>query len=144
MYYRGSFFLRALAALMLVGFLVLGAALIFQAGRATGFSLGLSSTGSEVLLPGPQPWGMYPGAPFMLLLALLCFGGLFFMFFFAVAGIFRRKHWKAHGMHRHPKEWDEAYAARGGTPPWWREQKPDEASPVADEAPGDVQVNPEG
>ncbi len=143
MYYRGSFFFRALAALMLVGFLVLGAALIFQAGRATGFSLGVASGGSDVLLPGAQPFGMYPGGPFMLFLGFVCLAGLAFPFFFAMMGIFGRKRWKAHGMHGHPKEWDEAYAARWGTPPWWREPKPEDTPPGGKEAADDVQVDPE-
>ena len=136
MYYRGSFFFRTLAVLLMVGFLVLGAALIFQAGRATGYSLGLASGSAEVLIPGAQPIGMFPSAPFMILLALLCLGGMSFLFFFAMMGIFGRKRWQAYGRHKHTHDWDAAHTAHWGTPPWWRERKPDEPSPGAAESQG--------
>jgi hypothetical protein len=136
MYYRGSFFFRALAAMLLLIFLVVGAALIFQAGSATGYTLGLSAGGSEAALPGAQPWGMSLSGPFMLLLALMCFGGLSFLVFFGLLGILGRKRWMVHATRRHPGDWDQAHAAHWGTPPWWRERKPEEQSQGSAEDPG--------
>jgi hypothetical protein len=96
MFRTGSFFLRLLFGLILIGALVWGASAIFQAGQAQGYALGLSqgSAANPEITPGVQPpmvpyygywpfarpyFGFFPFFGLLLLipLAFLLFGLLF-------------------------------------------------------------------
>ena len=140
MFYRGSFFFRALAALLLVGGLIIGGLLIFQAGQAMGYTQGATMAGGETpALPPGAPyysgyaWPHFGFFPFMLL-PLLCLGGLALLAFGAIGGFFRRHAWGYppkgpqsdaawQGWHEHPHPW--------GPPPWAKQ--PQAAEPGAEE-----------
>jgi hypothetical protein len=140
MFFRGSFFFRALAALLVVGVLIIGGMLIFQAGQSQGYALGAASAGGEVpALPSGVPY--YPAYmgphfgffPFMLL-PFLCLGGLVLFAFAAMGGFFRHRHWGYapggphseaawQGWHEHTHPW--------GPPPWAKQptSEPEAAEP---------------
>ena len=140
MFYRGSFFFRALAALLVVGGLIIGGVLIFQAGQAMGYSQGAAlASGEAPALPPSAPY--YPGYawphfgffPFMLF-PLFCLGGLALLAFFAIGGFFRRHAWGYppqgpqpgaawYGWHEHSHPW--------GPPPWAKQ--PQTTEPGAEE-----------
>jgi hypothetical protein len=107
MFGRGSIVLRILGTLVLIGVLVAAGALIFQAGQAQGYALGLAASGKvgqNVAPAVPAPYPYYPGYwgpgflgprfffPFGPLFGLLFFGGVVF-FFFVVGGLFRARRW---------------------------------------------------
>jgi hypothetical protein len=103
MFYRGSFFVRILLALVLLGVLAVGGYLIFQAGQAQGYALGQAAAGQApgaqaLPYPGYFPYPMYyRGFIFPPFFGLFCLGGLLFLFFIALGGFFRPRYW-----HRHP------------------------------------------
>lgn len=117
--FRGNFFFRAIAALILVGLLAAGGYFIFQAGQAQGYAMGVAASAASAapggsssgvapsvpVQPGVAPY-MYPGyyypgfyrphfffpfwGPFGLLIPLL--------FFFLIIGLFRAIFWRrGHG-----------------------------------------------
>ncbi|HLE14552.1 MAG TPA: hypothetical protein VI776_07375 [Anaerolineales bacterium] len=122
MFYRGSFFIRFLLVLVLLGVLAAGGYLIFQAGQAQGYALGQAAAGDPpgaqaLPYPGYFPYMMpYRGFFFPPFFGLLCVGGLLFVFFLAAGGLFRPHHWRHtphdpyhehwHGWHegKHPGE----------------------------------------
>jgi len=109
MYRRGSLVFRILGVLVLIGILVAAGTLIYQAGQAQGYALGVATGGNDPstgtpstpVYPGYGP-GYWPGFyrpfffPFGPLLGLFFWGGLFFLFFFGIGGLFRRG-WRQHG-----------------------------------------------
>jgi hypothetical protein len=127
MFYRGSFFLRVLAALLLIGGLVIGGVLIFQAGQAIGYTQGAALSYGEVPAQPPgapyypgYAWPQFGFFPF-LILPLLCLGGLALLAVLALGGFFRYRVWGCppkgaqtgaawQGWHAHPHPW--------GPPPW--------------------------
>jgi hypothetical protein len=113
MFRRGFFVFRLLAALLLMGVLIIAGFMVFRAGEAQGFALGAASAAgadSAFVVP-PQAvtthplymrgWTGYYGmhfSPFGPLFGLLCFGGFaFFFLFFVVGGFFRHRAWHHHG-----------------------------------------------
>jgi hypothetical protein len=102
MFFRGRFLFRFLAALLLIGILVGGAVMLYQAGMAQGYAMGVAASGKAVQPPSAgMPYyypGFYPGfwrpgffwpGPFF---GLFFFGGLIFLFFF-IGGLFRARAW---------------------------------------------------
>ena len=131
MFARGSIFIRALFALLLVALLVAGGYFIYQAGQAQGYAQGVAASGAELPSPGaPQPY--YPGYPyyrpyfgFFPFFPLLCIGGLALFFLFAVGGIFRRMFWHGRGWYgrnwyTNPEDREAWESGTWGGPPWVR------------------------
>ena len=135
MFHRGSFFIRALAFFVIAGIFIGGGILIYQAGQAQGYALGLAAGSSESLAPGGLP---YPGyylpylqphfgfSPFGPLLGMLAFGALLFLFFGLMGAMFRPHAWR---MGHHPGSWQGGPAGPHpwGPPPAAKEQSPEEA-----------------
>jgi hypothetical protein len=139
MSHRGSFFLRALGVLILIGALLAGGTLIFRAGQAQGYSMGAAAAsqaasaetpGTAQLVPyGPGYWpyyarphfGFYPFFPFGGLCGSIL---LVLLVLFALRLIFRPRHWFYHG--KGPGDWGNPPHSWGphpwGPPPWMRDQ----------------------
>jgi hypothetical protein len=131
---RGSFFIRLLGALLMLGVLFAVGMLAFRAGQAQGYALGSTVSGGEtsippIMVPGLTPaggpiysiWGwphlgLFP-APF---LSLFCLIGLGFMFLFALGAIFRPRHWYRHCGDPQSNDWHGHWHA--GPPPWVKEK----------------------
>lgn len=100
--FRGSIIFRVLASLLLVGALVAAGIMLFQAGQAQGYAMGLAADG-KTISPPAGPGMMVPGYGYG-------FGywrphffpfGLFFcliplLFFFLFGGLFRAFAWRMH------------------------------------------------
>jgi hypothetical protein len=122
---RGSFFLRALGALILIGVLLAGGVLLYQAGQAQGYQMGVAAAsqaaggetpGTAPMVPyGPGYWpysrgphfGFFPFFPF----GWLC-GSIFLVLLvlFALRMIFWPRRWHHHGKgpggwEGHPHPW---------------------------------------
>ena len=137
---RGSFFLRSLGVLILIGVLLAGGALLFQAGQAQGYQIGVAAAGQAVNgeTPGTAPlvpygrgyWPYYARPPFGFF-PFFPFGGLcgsilmVLLVLFALRLIFRPRHWFYHG--KGPGDWGEHPHEWGphpwGPPPWTRDQQ---------------------
>ena len=129
MFQRGSIILRVFATLLLVGLLVAAGFMIFRAGQAQGYAMGVAqaANGQQVApgtngAPGTLPW-MYPGSlpgywPGYYYRPHFFFGPLFgifffFLFFFLIGGLFRRAWgwgrphgpWGHHYYGPHPHGW---------------------------------------
>jgi hypothetical protein len=100
MFRAGSFFVRLLVVLLLIGGLAAGGAALYQAGQAQGYALGIAAAdGDQLAQPPAAPF--YPGyymprpfffplwAPFGIFFSI----GMFFLFFFMVGGLFRFLFW---------------------------------------------------
>jgi hypothetical protein len=152
MFHKGHFILRLFGALLLIAALVGGGALLFRAGQAQGYAIGLANSAAEQLAPGANPApGAVPGPfygygyyrpHFMPFFAPFGFlgGGLIVLFFFLfVGGIFRMFAWRRHAM------WHTGYGSHGPwsggphpwggpTPPWASQpgdpNKPAQAQPT--------------
>jgi hypothetical protein len=133
---RGSFFLRALGALVLIGVLAAGGALLFQAGQAQGYQMGVtaasSATGGETqgatpLVPyGPAYWPYYARPHFGFFpFGWLC-GSILMVFLalFALRLVLWPRRWYHHG--KGPGDWGD-HPHPWGPPPWMREQPRPEA-----------------
>jgi hypothetical protein len=130
MFHRGHFVLRILGALLLIGVMIAGGALLFRAGQAQGYALGAATAANQIAAPNangaPAPNGVMPG-PFYprgpygygysygfgphfmpLFFPFGFFGiGLFVLFLFLIGGVFRIFAFRRHMMwHRHPEGWD--------------------------------------
>jgi hypothetical protein len=126
MFRTGSFFLRLLGFLVLVGLLIAGGALIYQAGQNQGYLLGQAAAGAEApagVQPAPLAPGYLPYYYYRPHFGFFPFGGFFGLFlgalliFFLLRLVFWPRHWGYHGWghryggwHDHPHEW--------GGPPW--------------------------
>jgi hypothetical protein len=120
MFSRGSFVIRLLLALLFLGALAAAGVMLYQAGQAQGYALGLASgeagTGTQVQ---PPAGAFYPGYyyhrpfffPFFPFFGFLFWGGLIFFGFLLLGRLFRPRHWQYGG----PHSWGEA-------PPWARRQ----------------------
>lgn len=139
MFRRGSFFLRVLGALILMGVVLAGGVVLFQAGQSQGFQMGMaaasSTAGNETqgtmpLVPyGPGYWPYY-ARPHFGFSPFFPFGGLcgsilmVLLALFALRLIFWPRRWLYHGngpgaWGNHPHPW--------GPPPWMKEQPQPEA-----------------
>lgn len=133
MFRAGSFFLRALLALVLLAAVVGGGALAFQAGYNQGYAQGAAVTldgdGPQVLPSVPLRPGMFPFAmPYHYgFFAPFHFGGVFFcgglIFLLLLVFAFRPRPWRHAAMWAHHGPW--------GPPPWAQGQQPP-ASPQAE------------
>jgi hypothetical protein len=128
---RGSFFLRLLGALILTGALLAGGALLFRAGQAQGYQMGVTAGAAAngetpetapvvpyspgywpaygPYYPGPH-FGFFPFAPFGGLCGSIL---LVFLALFALRLIFRPRFWG------HPGYWH-GHPHPAGGPPWTR------------------------
>jgi len=146
---RGSFFLRSLGVLILIGLLLAGGALLFRAGQVQGYQMGAAaSAAASSEAPGTSPavpygpgywpgyWPHYPG-PHFGFTPFFPFGGLcgsillVLLVLFALRLIFRPRHWFYPG--KGPGGWGEhphAWGSHGwGPPPWMKDQPPAESGP---------------
>jgi hypothetical protein len=143
---RGSFFLRGLGVLILIGALLAGGLLLFRAGQTQGYQMGAAAASAvasgETPAPAPvTPYGpayrpYYPG-PHFGFFPFFPFGWLcgsillVLLVLFAFRLIFRPHHWFYHGKGpggwgEHPHEW----GSHGwGPPPWTRDQPQSETGP---------------
>jgi hypothetical protein len=105
---RGSTIFRIFAAIVMLAILVGAGVMIFQAGQAQGYALGLANSGKELApqVPGPAPYfaPYYYGRPYFGFWPHLFFFplGLFFfglLFLFLIGGIFRRRWWGRWGQY---------------------------------------------
>ena len=146
MSHRGSFFLRFLGVLILVGILLAGGALLYRAGQTQGYQMGAAAAssaaegetpGTAPLVPyGPGYWPYYP-RPHFGLFPFFPFGGLcssillVLLVLFALRLIFWPRHWFYHGKGpggwgEHPHEWG---SHPWGPPPWTKDQPGSETEP---------------
>jgi hypothetical protein len=138
MFRCGSFFVRIVGALLLVGVLFAVGALAFQAGQAQGYALAMTRSGEELTtpsagIPGLAYWGQpYFGMLPSPYLGVLCLFGLGLIFLFALGTIFRPWGWYGHsrGWHADWKGWHEAPPPDSG--PWAKEKEapPTESNPA--------------
>ena len=149
MFHKGHFVFRLLGTLLLIALLVGGGALLFRAGQAQGYTLGLAASGSQLTSPGANPapggapmpfygYGFYRPhfMPFFGPLGFLG-GGLALLFFFMVTGaifrMFAMRHFLWHAGTHGP--WAGGPHGWGGhTPPWAQQPaapKPGEPQPTA-------------
>lgn len=139
MSYRGSFFLRGLGVLILVGILAAGGVLLYQTGQAQGYQMGAAAAsaaasgeapGTAPLAPyGPGYWPYYARPPFGFFpffpFGALCGSILLVLFgLFALRLIFRPRHWFDPG--KGPGDWGEHPHEWGfhpwGPPPWMKDR----------------------
>jgi hypothetical protein len=133
MFRRGSFFIRVLAFFVIAGIVIGGAVLVYQAGQAQGYALGLAAGSSEALpgagalYPGYYPYPQFGFTPFGPLLGLLALGALFLLFFGLIGALFRPHAWRTG---HYPGGWNSGYAGPHpwGAPPAAKEQTPEEAN----------------
>jgi hypothetical protein len=150
---QNRFVWRGLAALLLVGLIVVGAFAAHYVGWSQGYTAGqLTAEGEEVPAPGYLPYGQgFPGRPYLYTPHLL--GGgvlirvLLLIFFFVVIGkLIRFVVWGAMwgpamaGPWGH-RTWHRAahwHRAHGPMPPggWWWTGPPDEEAGETDAEPG--------
>jgi hypothetical protein len=125
--YRGGFFLRLLAFLLLAGLLLGGGYALYRLGWSQGYqsgALAAAATSGESLPTVPYAWGApYPYAPYGFGFPFfppfgICLGiGFFFLVLFLIGGLFRwggRRRWTDYGTHG---GWDP-----DKVPPWMREK----------------------
>ena len=140
MFNRGSFVLRLIGILLLVGLMIGGGVMAYRAGVAQGIAQApavakalsnANESGQGIPAPG---YGYGYGYPFHGLrphFGFFPFGGIFgfilflFLFFGLLRLIFRPWGWHYGPMHGHGP-W-KGYGHPWGTPPWAREEKEGEA-----------------
>ncbi len=123
MFRAGSFLVRFLLALLLIGMLATGGYMLFQAGQAQGYALGLQAAGQEGQPAAPEVYGLpyyYPGYlhsphffffPFGPLLGFLFWG---LLIFFVFRGVFHRRNWAGPGHHHaYPPHWPQGQPWQG-------------------------------
>ena len=128
MFHRGSFFIRFLLALLVIGLLFAGGAALYRYGFTQGYTQaviiaaneGNQTTPAVPINPGwiyaypPMHWGFFPGFP---LFGLVLIG---FLLFAALGFLFRPRHWGHSPMGAYPGHWH-GHESGWGTPPWARE-----------------------
>jgi hypothetical protein len=145
---RGSFVLRLIGALLLVGLMIGGGVIAYRAGVAQGIAqspevaTAISKAAENGQVPPVPAYGYgygygYPFYGFGPHFGFFPFGGIFgiILFFFLVFGLmrllfFRRWAWGYGHMHGHGP-W-KGYGGPWGTPPWAREEKEGEAEANAE------------
>jgi hypothetical protein len=134
----GSFLLRLVGFLILIGLLAAGGVLIYQAGQAQGYLLGQAVGAAAEGSPSPAPLvpGYYPPAYFYPpRYGFFPFGGFLglifgvFLFFLALRLIFRPHYWGYPGRWHAHGHWPQG-GHPWGPPPWAR----DNPSPEKGEA----------
>ena len=138
---RGSFVIRLIGALLLIGLVVGGGMMAYRAGVAQGIAQApevaeaLSNAAENgQSLPYPAYGYRYPHYGFRPHFGFFPFGGIFgfilftFLFFGLMRMIFFRP-WAWHYGHRHGHGPWKGYGRHWGPPPWEREDEGDEAEP---------------
>lgn len=141
MFDRGSFVLRVVGALLLVGLMIGGGAIAYRAGVAQGIAQAPAvadalSNAAEAGQPLPVPgYGYgYPYYGFRPHFGFFPFGGIlgFILFFFLFFGLLRLiffRPWVWHYGSMHGRGPWKGYGGPWGPPPWVREEKEGEAEP---------------
>jgi len=130
MFRRGFFVFRLVGMLVLIALLVGGGSMLFRAGEAQGYAMGLNAAGKDLPVPAPyygygaRGWMAPHFSPFGPLLGLFFFGLPLLFVFFAIGGFFRRMAW-GHGPH-HGHPWGDR---PWGPPPWAEGQQPPASAP---------------
>ena len=145
MFNRGSFVLRLIGVLLLVGLMIGGGAMAYRAGVAQGIAQApevakaISSAAQNGQgLPAPAygygygypfygfhpHFGFFPFGVFGFILIIFLFFGLMRLIFF--------RPWAWHYGHMHGRGPWKGYGGPWGTPPWAREEKEDEAEANAE------------
>ena len=143
---RGSFVIRLIGILLLVGLMVGGGAMAYRAGVAQGIARApevaeaLSSaaeSGGGAPAPGYGYGYGYPYYGFRPHFGFFPFGGIFgfFLFIFLFFGLMRLiffRRWGWHHGHMHGRGPWKGYGRHWGPPPWAREDEEGEAEADAD------------
>ena len=145
MFNRGSFVLRLIGVLLLVGLMIGGGAMAYRAGVAQGIAQApevaraisnAAQNGQGLPAPtygygygypfyGFHPhFGFFPFGIFGFILIIFLFFGLMRLIFF--------RPWAWHYSHMHGRGPWKGYGVPWGTPPWAREDKEDEAEADAE------------
>ena len=143
MFNRGSFVLRLIGVLLLVGLMIGGGAMAYRAGVAQGIAQApevakaISSAAQNGQgLPAPAygygypfygfhpHFGFFPFGVFGFILIIFLFFGLMRLIFF--------RPWAWHYGHMHGRGPWKGYGGPWGTPPWAREEKEGEAEANAE------------
>ena len=125
MFRTGFFLFRLVGILVLIALLVGGASMLFHAGQAQGYAMGLNAAGKDLPVPAPYygygyGWMAPHFSPFGPFMGLFFLGLPLLFVFILVGGFFRRMAW-GHGP-QHMHAW--------GPPPWTTgPQQPPAATP---------------
>jgi hypothetical protein len=145
MYFRGSFVLRLIGVLLLVGLMVGGGVIAYRAGVAQGIAQSpavaealsnATDNGQPLPAPGYGYGYGYPYYGFRPHFGFFPFGGilggiLFFFLFFGLLRLIFFRPWGWHYGHMHGRgPWKGTYGP-WGPPPWAREEKEGEAEAEA-------------
>lgn len=137
MFERGSFVLRLIGALLLVGLVIAGGVMAYRAGVAHGIAQApivaeaLSSAAENGQpLPAPVYGYGYPYYGFRPHFGFFPFGGIFgfILFFFLFFGLLRLIFFRPWGWHLYRHGPWKGYGGPWGPPPWAREEKEGEAN----------------
>lgn len=118
----GSFVIRLVLALLILGGLAAAGYSLFQAGQTQGYALGLAASGEGIQSAAPfAPY--YPGHFYRPHFFFFPFGFLFwgFLIFLFLGLVFRRRHWNGTGWHH------------GYPPPWVKDPQAPPENPATPE-----------
>ena len=147
MFRTGWIVFRIIGTLILIGILIGGGVMIYNAGQAQGYAMGLAAANQDGAAPAPNGgiapyygyapfyglgWGRAFFFPFGPLFGFMAIGALFFLFFGVIGAIFRRRTW-GHGA------W--ASGQRPGHP-WGPPRGAGQPQPVPQSEPGPGVENP--
>jgi hypothetical protein len=150
MFRTGWIVFRIVSTLILIGILIGGGVMIYNAGQAQGYAMGLAAASQDGVAPAPYSgiapfygyapfygpgWGHAFFFPFGPIFGFLAVGALFFLFFGALGAIFRRRSW-GHGAWTGGQRQDHPW--RHG--PWAGQPQPTpqgEPGPATETNPGD-------
>ena len=141
MFARGSFVLRLIGVLLLVGLMVAGGAMAYRAGVAQGIAQApvvaealsnAAENGQPMPVPGYGYGYGYPYYGFRPHFGFFPFGGIFgfILFFFLFFGLLRLilfRPWGWHYGHTHGRGPWKGYGGPWGPPPWAHEEKEGES-----------------
>jgi hypothetical protein len=137
MFNRGSFILRLIGALLLVGLMIGGGAMVYRAGVAQGIAQApavaealsnFAENGQALPVPGYGYGYGYPYHGFRPHFGFFPFGGIlgFILFTFLFFGLLRLiffRPWGWHYGHMHGRGPWKGYGGPWGPPPWAQEDK---------------------
>ena len=125
---RGFIVFRILAALLLIGLLAGAGVLIYQAGQAQGYALGVAA-GANPPAEGVAPVPLYPGyyAPWFYRPHFFPWGGILLalLALWLVGGLVRMSVWRHWGMHRAGMGPGHDWAGHGWGGPYHRHEGED-------------------
>jgi len=134
MFDRGSFVLRLIGVLLLVGLMIGGGVMAYRAGVAQGIAQApavaealsnAAENGQGVPVPGYGYGYGYPYYGFRPHFGFFPFGGIFgfILFFFLFFGLMRLIFFRPWGWHMYGRGPWKGYGHPWGSPPWAREDK---------------------